>query len=410
MVHGHSLFVVLAIGLVLCALGQVSPQAAADHVTLTTPLGKIVIRLRTDAAPKSSAMFAKLASAGLYNGCTFYRAEDFCIQGGLRMANGMTRTNPFGHFPFEYGLPNKRGTVTLARWQDVNSATGEFFINLKDSPHLDRSGTSGWGLGFAVFGEIESGMDIVEKIAHLPTHSQGGMSMLATPMSFQADTLANAPVVAPHVNMIANAPPNMYVVIDGLGEVAVTLDVKNAPRMVAAVQGFATRGVSGSLHRAEAIPPANSQGPPYALVQASLSDPDGTLAKMPHEGSLAVVRGSVCVIQGTSEFFISLGIHPGWDKSMTVIGQVDSPTLERMVMPILARPHHSFKHPTFGIVMSLLDSPLPIHLSLAAVPAAPLTEEGRIQLAEANMAEIDREAADFTALIYDDRLRGVSRH
>merc|ERR1712050_169737 len=100
-------------------------------------------------------MFRKLVREGLYDKCVFYRAEDFCLQGGLRTTENTERENPYGHFPFEYKLPNKRGTVTLARWQDINSQSGEFLINRIDSPHLDRTGDTGWALGFAVFAEVE---------------------------------------------------------------------------------------------------------------------------------------------------------------------------------------------------------------------------------------------------------------
>jgi len=341
-------------------------------VTIATSLGNIIIRLRADVAPRSSAMFGRLVRSGLYNGCIFYRAEDFCIQGGLRTADGQMRSNPFGHFPFEYSIRNKRGTVTLARWEDVNSATGEFFINVKDSPHLDRTGTTGWGLGFAVFGEVQSGMDVADKIAALPTQSQGGMSMLVSPVSFQAR--ATSPKSSTDIRSSAQpafpfllaSPARLNVDIDQIGRVPVKLLPANAPKTVAALRSLAQHGMTGRLHRAEGIPPPPSRGPPYALVQATLDDPERILSEMLHEGSVPIGRGSVCMIPGSSDLFVSLGDHAGWETSMTVIGQVEPLVLETVVMPILQLPHHDFKHPTFGTVMSMLDAALPLRMSVDA--------------------------------------------
>lgn len=87
------------------------------------------------------------------------------MQGGLRDAAGNPRATGLNNPPLEFNLPNKRGTVTMARWEDPNSGAGEFFVNLGDSPHLDRTGDSGWELGFTVFGEIVQGLEVAERIA-----------------------------------------------------------------------------------------------------------------------------------------------------------------------------------------------------------------------------------------------------
>lgn len=87
--------------------------------------------------------------------------------------------------PLEFNLPNKRGTVTMARWEDVNSGSGEFFINLKDSPHLDRTGDSGWALGFTVFGEVVAGLDVADRLSLLHTVEKGGMKMLEPPVEMR---------------------------------------------------------------------------------------------------------------------------------------------------------------------------------------------------------------------------------
>jgi len=87
------------------------------------------------------------------------------LQGGLRDAAGNPRATDLDNPPLEFNLPNKRGTVTMARWEDPNSGAGEFFVNLGDSPHLDRTGDSGWELGFCVFGEVVQGLEVAERIA-----------------------------------------------------------------------------------------------------------------------------------------------------------------------------------------------------------------------------------------------------
>jgi len=284
--------------------------------------------------------------------------------------------------------------VTLARWEDVNSATGEFFINLKDSPHLDRTGTTGWSKGFAVFGEVESGMDVAEKIAALPTQNQGGMSMLATPVSFQAavGALSAAAPVPPIVQTFSSRSSNMIISIASIGKLPVRLLPSNAPNIVSILTKLAQIGARGNLHRAEGIPVAPSQGPPYALVQATLRDSNGELAKAAHEGSLPITRGSVCLIPGSSDVFISLGEHAGWENSMTVVGEVAAQDLAQFVLPILQLPHHNVKHPTFGTIMSMLDAPLPIQMSV--VGAKTPNPANRMQ--PTSNAESLRQAATIT--------------
>ena len=138
--------------------------------------------------------------------------------GGLRMANGKVKKSPFGGIPLEYNLPNKRGTVTLARWDKPDTGDSEFFVmshivfpslvnskvNLNDNTNLDRSGSSGWALGFAVWGlvlalfsitgnafQVVEGMDVCNRIAALPTQVSGGLKMLTQPVTFNKISLVN---------------------------------------------------------------------------------------------------------------------------------------------------------------------------------------------------------------------------
>lgn len=161
-----------------------SKRPPRDMLTITTEHGRIRARLRPDVAPKTVAGVKELISEGKYDKCVFYRAEpSFVLQGGLRTKDGEVRHGP--RLPLEYKLANKRGTITMARWQDPDSASGEFFVNLADSPHLDRTGDSGWALGFTVFAEVVEGMDMADKMSHLPTVTQNGMKMLKEPIVFE---------------------------------------------------------------------------------------------------------------------------------------------------------------------------------------------------------------------------------
>lgn len=157
-------------------------------VVIKTKIGTVTINLREDVAPKTCEVVKKLAADGSYTGCCFYRAEPgFVVQGGLRTASGQTRPNRHGKVPLEYSLPNKRGTVTMARWDQPNTGDGEFFVNLGENKNLDKYGDSGWALGFAVFGELADAesMRVVETIATQPTTSKGGLKMLNSPVTFE---------------------------------------------------------------------------------------------------------------------------------------------------------------------------------------------------------------------------------
>ena len=128
----------------------------------------------------------------------------------------------------------------------------------------------------------------------------------------------------------------------------------------------ASRGATGILHRAEPLPPAGSNGPPYALVQFTING--AGLDKLKHEGTAKITRGSVCLIGSANDLFISLAKgaeHDGWEQSMTVLGRVPDAELDSLVEgAIMALPKHDFKHPQYGTVMSMLDKGLPLKLSV----------------------------------------------
>ena len=153
-----------------------TPKAAAAKapvVILETSLGRIKIGLNAAKAPASVENFVSYVRAGHYDGTIFHRViPRFMIQAGgfdAEMKERPTRA-PIKN-ESKNGLRNLRGTIAMARTNDAHSATAQFFINLKDNAALDFGVAPGWG--YAVFGEVLEGMDVVDKIASVPTTSKG---------------------------------------------------------------------------------------------------------------------------------------------------------------------------------------------------------------------------------------------
>jgi len=157
------------------ALGLGASLAAyAQKVKLATSAGDIVIQLDKAKAPKTVDNFVQYVKDGHYNGTVFHRViPSFMIQGGGMTAD-MTEKPTRAPIPLESrnGLSNARGTVAMARTQDPNSATSQFFINVQDNPRLDAANARD-GNGYAVFGKVIAGMDVVDKIRAVPTSSKG---------------------------------------------------------------------------------------------------------------------------------------------------------------------------------------------------------------------------------------------
>jgi peptidyl-prolyl cis-trans isomerase A (cyclophilin A) len=151
-----------------------SVSVQAQKVKLATSQGDIVLELDAAKAPKTVDNFVQYVKSGHYNGTVFHRVIDnFMIQGGGMTAD-MTEKPKRAPIPLESrnGLNNDRGTVAMARTNDPNSASAQFFINLKDNGFLNAA-QSRDGNGYAVFGKVVSGMDVVEKIRAVPTGSKG---------------------------------------------------------------------------------------------------------------------------------------------------------------------------------------------------------------------------------------------
>lgn len=158
----------------IVACATTSLPALAQKVKLATSMGDIVIEVDAAKAPRSAANFLQYAKDGHFNGTIFHRVIDnFMIQGG-GMLPDLTQKPTRPPIPLESknGLLNTRGTVAMARTGDPNSATAQFFINLKDNSFLNAS-ESRDGNGYAVFGKVVAGMDVVDKIRVVATGNKG---------------------------------------------------------------------------------------------------------------------------------------------------------------------------------------------------------------------------------------------
>ncbi|MBF6648294.1 peptidylprolyl isomerase [Methylobacter sp. BlB1] len=144
-------------------------------VKLTTTLGEIVIQLNSEKAPASSANFLTYVNEGFYNGTIFHRViPGFMAQGGGFDTSFNQKAT---HAPIKNeannGLPNSRGTIAMARTPDPDSATAQFFINYKDNSFLNYTSPTPNGWGYAVFGEVVEGMEVVDAMAKQPTGNRG---------------------------------------------------------------------------------------------------------------------------------------------------------------------------------------------------------------------------------------------
>jgi peptidyl-prolyl cis-trans isomerase A (cyclophilin A) len=156
------------------ALLCIGTAALAQKVKLATSVGDIVIELDAAKAPKTVENFITYVKAGHYNGTVFHRViPTFMIQGGGMTAD-LKEKPTRAPIPLESrnGLSNVRGSIAMARTNDPNSAASQFFINVKDNDRLDAANARD-GNGYAVFGKVVSGMEVVDKIREVPTGSKG---------------------------------------------------------------------------------------------------------------------------------------------------------------------------------------------------------------------------------------------
>ena len=152
-------------------------EKTMTQVTIKTSLGDIQLELNDEKAPITVENFKTIAQSGYYEGTIFHRViSGFMIQGGglnADMSNKSSGTSPIQN-EANNGLANDRGTIAMARTMDPHSATSQFFINHKDNGFLNHTGENSQGWGYAVFGVVTEGMDVVDKIAEVDTGSSGG--------------------------------------------------------------------------------------------------------------------------------------------------------------------------------------------------------------------------------------------
>lgn len=148
----------------------------AAHILMTTTVGPMTLELDADNAPKTVENFLSYVSSGFYDGTVFHRViNNFMVQGGGFTADMEQKAT---QAPIENeannGLKNARGTIAMARTQDPHSATAQFFINVQDNDFLNHTGENMQGWGYAVFGKVTEGEDVLDKIRCVQTGNQAG--------------------------------------------------------------------------------------------------------------------------------------------------------------------------------------------------------------------------------------------
>lgn len=165
----------LVVLVALCSLAAMVPAVLAageTRVMLTTSAGNIELALDSDKAPVSAQNFIDYVNSGYYNNTVFHRViPGFMVQGGGFTADMQQKTaNAAIKNEADNGLLNLRGTISMARTADKDSATSQFFLNVADNAFLDHGQRD---FGYAVFGKIVSGMEVVDKISQVPTKNMG---------------------------------------------------------------------------------------------------------------------------------------------------------------------------------------------------------------------------------------------
>jgi len=180
-----SVLCTFALALVLNSCSKKSDEAeipiieetSMTQVTIKTSAGDIQLELDGEKAPITVENFVSIANSGYYAGTIFHRViNGFMVQGGglnADMSNKSSGTSPIQN-EANNGLVNDRGTIAMARTMEPHSATGQFFINHKDNGFLNHTGENPQGWGYAVFGKVTEGMDVVDAIADVATGSSGG--------------------------------------------------------------------------------------------------------------------------------------------------------------------------------------------------------------------------------------------
>lgn len=167
------------ITLIFCLVAMVGRAWAQENpmVVFETNKGQFTVELYAEEAPVTVKNFLEYVESDFFNGTLFHRVIDgFMIQGGgFDQQMGRKRTNAPIENEADNGLKNDRGTIAMARTSDPHSATSQFFVNVKDNTFLNFKAKNDQGWGYAVFGKVVEGMDVVDAIAKSETTFMGGM-------------------------------------------------------------------------------------------------------------------------------------------------------------------------------------------------------------------------------------------
>jgi peptidyl-prolyl cis-trans isomerase A (cyclophilin A) len=183
--------ILIALAIIAPALAQQKPAASGPNpvVVLDTTVGTIRVQLFAQKAPVTTRNFLDYVNAGFYNGTIVHRVDFVIGMGGYTEALLGKSTRPPIKNESKNGLKNSRGTLAMARFNDPNSATSQFFINLQENTHLNASGKE---FGYAVFGKVIQGMDVVDSIAKVKTGNKASFSNIP----LQTITVKSAKVAA----------------------------------------------------------------------------------------------------------------------------------------------------------------------------------------------------------------------
>ncbi len=185
----------LSLGLAVSITALSGFSYAGPKVEFKTNLGSFVVDLDSDKAPKTVNNFLSYARSGFYNGTVFHRViNGFMVQGGGFTTELVQKpTQPPVVSEAQNGLKNQIYTIAMARTSDPDSATAQFYINVKDNPGLDFP--NAMGNGYTVFGKVISGTQTIDKIKQVPT------GVASTPRGRMAD-VPNTPVVIESVTIL----------------------------------------------------------------------------------------------------------------------------------------------------------------------------------------------------------------
>ncbi len=195
-----TLFALIAAG---CAPGggdesEGTPQASEPDMTPTvimeTTMGRLVMELDRERAPASVDNFLRYVRGKFYDGLIFHRVEPRLVQAGLYTADRQQRTVPNARVVVneaDNGLKNIRGALAMARTTNPHSATYQFFIDVADNPSFDFTEKTARGWGYAVFGHITEGMDVLDALVQVPTARQGSFQAPVDPVVIERAYVAD---------------------------------------------------------------------------------------------------------------------------------------------------------------------------------------------------------------------------